>query len=157
MGRKDLKSFRETSVPPDSQPLSPKMWVYLHVTPSPQSHAFWPPLHPWSSSAELRGGCPLACSLQQVLPIKWILRSHVLGFVFFLVDKDPFQEIASGNLLFSFSRKTPVFLTSSPAGSSWYLLTESSEEPLLYFPTSGQDVGVEEACVWPTWKHTCAS
>ena len=157
MGRKALKSFRETSFPPDSQPLSPKMWAYLHVTPSPESHAFWPPLRPWSSSSELRGGCPLACSPQQVLPIKWTLGSHVLGFYFFLVDKDPFQETSSGNLLFSFSRKTPAFLTSSPAGSSWCLLMESSEAPLLYFPTSGQDVGVEEACVWPRWKHTCAS
>ena len=78
-------------------------------------------------------------------------------FFFFLVDKDPFQETSSGNLLFSFERKTPVFLTSSPAGSSWCLLTESSEEALLYVPTSGQDVGVEEAYARPRWKRTCAS
>ena len=89
MGRKALKSFRETSVPPDSQPHSPKMWAYLHVTPSPESHAFWPPLRPWSSSSELRGGCPLACSPQQVLPIKCTLRSHIFGCVFFWLTRTP--------------------------------------------------------------------
>ena len=156
MGRKALKSFRETSVPPDSQPHSPKMWAYLHVTPSPQLHAYWPPLRPWSSSSELRGGCPLSSASY---PNKKNSRESCFWgfFFFFLVDKVPFQETSSGKLLFSFSRKTPVFLTSSPAGSSWCLLTESSEEPLLYFPTSGQDVGVEEACVWPRWKRMCAS
>ena len=89
MGRKALKSFRETSVPPDSQPLSPKMWAYRHVTPSPQSHAYWPPLRLWSSSSELGGGCPLACSPQQVLPIKWTLGSHVFGCVFFWLTRTP--------------------------------------------------------------------
>ena len=71
MGRKALKSFRETSVPPDSQPHSPKMWAYLHVTPSPQSHASWPPQHPWSSPLEQKRGWPPACSPQQVLLRKW--------------------------------------------------------------------------------------
>ena len=89
MGRKALKSFRETSFPPDSQPLSPTMWAYLHVTPSPQSHAYCPPLRPWGSSSELRGGCPLACSPQQVLPIKCTLRSHIFGCVFFWLTRTP--------------------------------------------------------------------
>ena len=71
MGRKALKSFRETSVPPDSQPHSSKMWAYLHVTPSPQSHAYWPPRHPWSSPLEQKRGWPPACSPQQVLLKKW--------------------------------------------------------------------------------------
>ena len=52
--------------------------------------------------------------------------------MFVFVDKDPFQETSSGNLLFSFERMTPAFLTSSPARSPRCLLTESSEEALLY-------------------------
>ena len=78
MGRKALKSFRETSVPPDSQPHSPKMWAYLHVTPSPQSHASWPPRHLWSSPLEQKRGWPPACSPQQVLLRKWTPKPAVL-------------------------------------------------------------------------------
>ena len=70
-GSKAVKSFRETSVLPDSQPQSPKIWAYQHVTPSPQSHAYWPPLCPWSSPLEQKRGWPPACSPQQVLPRKW--------------------------------------------------------------------------------------
>ena len=71
VGWKAVKSFRETSVLPDSQPQSPKIWAYQPVTPSPQSHAYWPPLCPWSSPLEQKRGWPPACSPQQVLPRKW--------------------------------------------------------------------------------------